>query len=207
MKLSLKAQNRPLIVIFTIALGVALWWTTRSSIDLADIDVVGDLYQTSVFVGIASIFSLLASELVPVKMKLWLVHWRIKNPTPGSRAFSEIMHDDYRINCEAIESKFGPLPTEPAEQNQKFYGIYKPLDGDISIDDAHKSYLLFRELTVVTFAYLLLGPVLASIFSESWLAVLIFSGFAIVMYCACAIAAQNSGKRFVANVLAVASTK
>lgn len=206
MKLSLKAQNRPLIIAFALAFGALLWWIIEPY-DLENLAVLDDLYSSVVFVGVASIFTLAVSEIVPARAKLALVYWKLKNPTPGSRAFSKIMHEDFRIDPQALERKHGPLPMTPEEQDKKFYSIYKPLDEEISVQDAHKSYLLFRELTCISIVFGLSGSAAAFILSTSLVAVGAFLGISILLYLICSISAQQAGKRLVANVLAVASVK
>lgn len=205
MKLSLKTQNRPSVIIYSLFLGVLIWWTIKGSIDLPDILTASEYQSTALVAGLSGIVSLLISELIPAKVKLHLVYWRRKNPAPGSRAFSEIMHLDHRIDPKVLERRFGPLPTDPAEQDRKWYQIYKPLDGNIGVDDPHKSYLLFRELTVSTVVLGLVGTVLAIIFASNLVHVLAFSGTMVLFFCAMAIAAQNAGKRLVSNTLAIAS--
>lgn len=205
MTLSLKSQNRPLLIIFSLAIGAGLWWLIEPySMDkLADLDKI---YQSAVFVGLATIFTLLVGELVPSRLKLLLVYWKWVNPTPSSRAFTDLMQKDFRIDPSSLEEKYGPLPTDPAEQARKFFSIYKPLDGEISIDDAHKSYLLFRELCAISVVFAIFGTAVAFIWTREFLPPLVFFLISSVMYTVCAIAGQNAGKRFVANVLAVASS-
>ena len=206
MKLSLKAQNRPLIIAFSLVLGAFLWWLIEPY-EIANLALLNDLYGSLVFVGIATIFTLAVSELIPGKAKLILVYWKLRHPTPGARAFSIIMPQDHRIDIDNLERLHGSFPSDPAEQDRKFYSIYKPLDGDISVDDAHKSYLLFRELTCLSAVFAVAGSVVAGILSGTFFAALVFAGVSALLYLICAIAAQNAGRRMVANVLAVASTQ
>jgi hypothetical protein len=207
MKLSLKTQNRPLILIFALFLGLLMLWAVRGKVDLSDIVGLDQYYQSAVVIGIASIATLLVSEIVPAKWKLTLVYWKIRNPTPGSKAFSDIALNDHRISCAALEERYGPLPKNPCEQDEKFYQIYKPLDGDIGIDDAHKSYLLFRELAVLSFAAMIAGSMIAYALSKSFFASGVYLLVTTTMYLATAIAGQNAGHRFVSNTLAVACAK
>lgn len=75
MKLSLKTQNRPSIIIYSLFLGVLIWWTIKGSIDLPDILTASEYQSTALVAGLSGIVSLLISELIPAKVKLHIVYW------------------------------------------------------------------------------------------------------------------------------------
>ena len=57
------------------------------------------------------------SWAVPRGWKEILIFWRRdKNCLPSSRAFTAISFSDPRINSRRLSEKYGPLPSDPAQQ-------------------------------------------------------------------------------------------
>ncbi|MCQ8223577.1 hypothetical protein NQH47_20315 [Burkholderia pseudomallei] len=138
--------------------------------------------------------------------KARLVYWRFANPLPGSQAFTKHAKADARIDMKALEKNVGALPTEPGEQNAKWYKLYRQVSGDTAVAHAHKLYLMYRDMAAMS---LLLVPLVPAALwyagappASRWIA----GGLFAVQYVVCAISARHSGTRFVCNVLAVHST-
>lgn len=137
--------------------------------------------------------------------KARLVYWRIANPLPGSRAFSKYAPADARIDMKALAKNVGALPSDPAEQNAKWYKLYRMVGDDPAVMHAHKLYLMYRDMA--TMSLLLIPLVPAALWyagapaASRWLA----GGLFAAQYVVCAISARHSGTRFVCNVLAVHS--
>lgn len=204
MNLSLKAQNRPTIIMVTAVYSVALW-SLISPIPLFD-NLSQDFNpQSGIFAGIAALFSYTVSELIPRRSKLFLVEWKWENQASGCQAFTKIALEDHRIDLKCLEKNYGPLPIDPSEQDRTFYKIYRIFQNEVSVLDAHKSYLLFRELCCLSFLLLFVGLIFGVIFGRSIIIVLAYLCASLVAYIIFAQAAQNAGRRLVANVLAVAS--
>lgn len=131
-----------------------------------------------------------------------LVFWRWHNPLPGSRAFTELINIDPRIDVTALRKKLGELPQDPGAQNALWYRLYRGLGADIKISEAHRIYLLTRDMTVISSLFVLLfsiGVVGASVNSKT---AALYAAVLIAQYLVVASAARNYGKRFVLNVLA-----
>jgi len=139
-------------------------------------------------------------------LKAVLVFWRLSNPLPGCRAFSQFMRDDPRIDPAVLEERYGNLPDDPAAQNRLWYRIYKKHSSKTSIEDVHRRFLLTRDLTSIS---LLFFPVLsiASFFLlKNYRTSFIYAGilmFVLLMQCQ---SAKTYGAKFVRNVLAEEST-
>lgn len=150
---------------------------------------------------------LLLSALVSPNAKAVLVYWRLKDTLPGHRAFTTHAAADTRIDLGALRNNVGVFPEDPRDQNSLWYKLYTKVASETTVQESHKSYLLFRDIAVVSLliaaaapiAWLLVGASAAA----ATTAVALMGG----QYVLAAIAARNSGVRFVTNVLAVHSTK
>ena len=142
----------------------------------------------------------LNSQLKPI-IKERLVFWRWDHPLPGTRAFSEVMNSDARINPAALLAHQNPLPTDPAEQNRLWFRWYQDFKDDPSILNVHRQYLLFRDWSSLS---LLLAPVFwfVSLFQMSWPLSVIVASVMLFQYLLVMVAARNQAERFVASVLA-----
>jgi hypothetical protein len=133
--------------------------------------------------------------------KARLVFWRWRHPLPGCRVFTELLNTDPRIDVPALKKKLGRLPKEPQAQNALWYGLYRARQAAPTIFEAHRLYLLTRDMATISAVLVVLfsiGVVASSI--ERKIAVL-YSGGLIVQYLLVASAARNYGVRFVLNVL------
>jgi len=157
--------------------------------------------------GVAPVVVLVLTSLISSDAKAVLVFWRLTEVLPGHRAFSVYAPKDARINLDALRKNVGAFPENTREQNAMWYKLYKKVDSDLPVAQAHRHYLLFRDLAAVS---LLLAPISALLlyFSGASLAT---SGlaltFLVAQYAATAVAARNNGVRFVTNVLALHAVK
>lgn len=149
---------------------------------------------------------LLLTGLLSHEAKARLVYWRIANPLPGSQAFTKHAPADARIDMKALAKNVGTLPTDPGEQNAKWYKLYRLVGDDAAVAHAHKLYLMYRDMAAMSLLLIPLVP--ATLWyagappASRWIAVGLFA----LQYVVCAISARHSGTRFVCNVLAVHST-
>ncbi|MGX1322122.1 hypothetical protein AB7M17_005575 [Bradyrhizobium sp. USDA 377] len=150
---------------------------------------------------------LLFTGLLSHEAKARLVFWRIANPQPGSEAFTKHAPADARIDMKALAKNVGALPTEPSEQNAKWYKLYRLVGDDPAVSEAHKLFLMYRDMAVMSLFLAPLAP--AALWyagapaGSLWAAGGIFA----VQYMVSAISARHSGTRFVCNVLAIHSTR
>lgn len=167
--------------------------------------------QLTVMRGLATtvlpVAVLLLTGLLSHNVKAMLVYWRIKSPMPGCAAFTRHGPADVRIDMAALKKNVGELPTDPAEQNKKWFKLYKMVGDDKAVIEAHKAYLMYRDMAAMSLPLIVLVPIglgfVGALTSGIWIATAFFA----VQFVACCLGARNSGIRFVCNVLSVHSTK
>ena len=148
----------------------------------------------------------LTARLLPTELKEILVFGRLRERLPGCRAFSHFAHTDVRIDKSVLEARYGPLPSDGSDQNALWYKIYKKHQGDPGVSDAHRDYLLFRDLAGITFLVLcLLSPLLIILGTITIETAVSLAAGAFVLMLLLGTSARNSANRFVQNVLAADS--
>ena len=70
-------------------------------------------------------------------------------PRPGCRAFSELMLKDSTIDRKALQEHFGPLPTDPDEQNALWVKWLNEFSDDIRVESTYGMYLFTRDWTTI----------------------------------------------------------
>lgn len=156
-------------------------------------------------VSIAPLLLFIFNGLISSNQKAILVFWKLKNPLPGSEAFSKLSKKDTRIDREKLKEIYGILPKKPSEQNRLWYKIYKKNCLDIVISESHRAFLLGRDLTSLCFLFDVFIGLPVIIFGK-WPISIYYFTFLVFQYLIVIIGAQNRGRRFVTNVLA-AETK
>jgi hypothetical protein len=150
---------------------------------------------------------LLLSAVVPQNIKAMFVFWKVKNPLPGSEAFTRHAPADPRIDLTALKKNVGAWGTEPSEQNSLWYRLYKEVGSETAVVEAHKAFLLFRDMAIVSLLLAIVVPLgfwLTNVERNAvTFSLLLFS----LQYVAAALAARYSGVRFVTNVLAEHSVR
>jgi hypothetical protein len=140
--------------------------------------------------------------IVSSDLKAIIIFWRIKNPLPACRAFSHYAKRDDRIDFNKLETKYNPLPDAAKDQNSIWYKIYKIFQEDPVVKKSHKDFLLGRDLCSISLLFLVFGGILGLFLisdnTKWWYLIFAFGQYLIL-----AIVAQNHGKRFVCNVLAL----
>ena len=152
--------------------------------------------------GIALIICGMVNRQVDSNTKARIVFWRWMDPLPGSRAFSKYGPEDPRINMTVISSKLGPLPKTDREQNNAWFGLYKKVQNEPAVLDAHRTFLLYRDYTFLSLLFLVVLTPIAlwrvPILSTVGLYTLLLIG----QFLLARNAAAERGRRFVTNVLA-----
>lgn len=157
--------------------------------------------------GAAPVLVLLLSSLLSSQAKAVIVFWRLRDALPGHRAFSVHAQSDPRIDLSALRKNAGGFPDGAREQNAAWYRLYKKVENDVVVAQAHRHYLLFRDLAAVS---LLLVPVaMGTLFFLHGKTVLAWSSGTLfaVQYAMTALAARHNGVRLVTNVLALHAVK
>lgn len=157
--------------------------------------------------GVAPVVVLLLTSLLSADAKAVIVFWRVKETLPAHRAFSVYAPSDSRINIDALRKNVGSFPDDPREQNTLWFKLYKKVESEVTVAQAHRHYLLFRDLAAMS---LLLAPIATLMLYLSGAAKpAAWIGFALLctQYAATALAGRNNGIRFVTNVLTLHSVK
>ncbi|VIO70544.1 hypothetical protein CI1B_31980 [Bradyrhizobium ivorense] len=150
---------------------------------------------------------LILNGLISHETKARLVYWKLTNPLPGSEAFTRHAPADARIDMAALKRNVGVLPTDPADQNAKWYKLYRRVSGDPAVVEAHRLYLLYRDMAAISIMLVPLVPAALFHAGSSGMACAAASALFAVQYLLCAISARHSGIRLVTNVLAIHATR
>jgi len=200
----LKLKNIPIIIVFIIWC-VAIYITFQAAPEgfwdklistYRDIRV-----KDGILVVLSPILALVLTGLITPANKARLVFWKWKYPLPGHRAFSKLALHDSRINLNVLERKLTTVPTDPMDQNRVWFAIYKNFKELPTVKEAHRSFLLARDLTSISFIFAFLGFLGLLLFGHRPTWALLYFALMIGHYLVLAITARNFGNRFVSNVL------
>jgi hypothetical protein len=147
-------------------------------------------------------FVLIGAWLLPPGLKASLVFWKFQNALPGHEAFTRHGPADHRVDMAALKKNVGALPTKAHEQNALWYKLYRKVGKEVGVADAHKAFLLFRDMAALSFLLTILSPGALAAAGLGLTAVLCAFSLFGLQYIATAVAARNSGVRFVGSVLA-----
>lgn len=208
----LKGQNQPIVRVYVWVL-VFCYFLLIGGSNISELRIAftnpQELEKTWRLVApfASAILYLLLIRLVPTELKEVLVFWRLKDRLPGHRAFTVFAKKDARVSTEKLKQRHGSLPTDGDNQNELWYSIYRKHSEADEVRDAHKSYLLYRELTYINLAIglLLVLPSMLISLLDFKLSFILIGTIALVSL-ALSLNAQNSAKRMVQNVLAIESS-
>jgi len=153
------------------------------------------------------VFVLLIVNVLPHDVKAALVYWKPLGVLPGCEAFSKHGPRDPRIDMAELKKNVGALPTEATEQNSKWYKLYKQVSNETEVQEAHKLFLMYRDMAALTLPLVVLVPLSLNMAGvvDSTLALAV--GLFVVQYLLAALSARWSGIRFVCNVMAIHSAR
>jgi hypothetical protein len=202
---SLKEQNKPYII------GFIVWCLTVYIVCLAAPSDFWDKSQSvfnqikdknGIFMALSPIIALIFTGIISSEYKARLIFLRWKYALPGHRVFSDLIKRDARIDIKKLTAKMGKLPRKPSEQNSKWFSIYKSYSHSVIVNQAHKDFLLSRDLCAISFLFATIGS-LGIYFAGSnlkWT-----GGYLLIMashFVALTIVARNHGNRFACNAIA-----
>ena len=148
---------------------------------------------------------LLIVNVLPHKVKCMLVYWKPYGWLPGCEAFTKYGLNDPRVDMARLAAKVRPLPTDPVKQNSRWYQLYKAKADEIEVAEAHKLFLMYRDMATITAFLIPLTPLALYLAyapaASQWMS----AGALLVQYLVTALSARHSGVRLVTNVLAVHS--
>lgn len=200
---TLKEQNAKLIWVFFSFNVVSFYIIGLSQIiDFSELEIKSFITVRGVWVLIVPLLLFVLNGIVSSDIKAVLSFWRFKNPLPACRAFSFYADKDDRIDKNFLTSKFGQLPSLPKEQNSLWYKIYKKHQENPVVKKSHKDFLLARDITSVAFLFFIVGGI-SILFLTAEAVKWIYIIYLFIQFLIFAIVAQNHGKRFVCNALAI----
>ena len=206
MKISLKARNIPKLLVVW-ALNVEVFsGVVAGVLDVHNVKALGALLSEVAtapgggwsYAGLLTVVSIF-NGAVPRLLKERLVFWPA--PRPGSRAFSHYMLRDSTINRKALRDHFGPLPSDPDQQNAIWAGWLNEFENDARVRPTYGLYLFARDWTTVAVTTLVLASPIAFWLAENTKLAL---WYAAVLFCQCAFArwlARVQGEQLVMSVM------
>jgi len=150
---------------------------------------------------------LLIVNVLPHDVKAMLVYWKPLGVLPGCEAFSKHGPRDPRIDMAALKKNVGALPTEATEQNSKWYKLYKQVSNETEVQEAHKLFLMYRDMAALTLPLVVLVPLSLNMAGVVNSTLALAVGLFVVQYLLAALSARWSGIRFVCNVMAIHSAR
>ena len=148
---------------------------------------------------------LLIVNVLPHDVKSMLVYWKPLGVLPGCEAFTKYGPRDPRIDMAALKKNVGALPTDSTEQNSKWYKLYKQVPNEPEVQEAHKLFLMYRDMAALSLPLVALVPLSLNVAGVSNSTLMLSAGLFVVQYLLTALSARWSGIRFVCNVLATHS--
>lgn len=154
--------------------------------------------------AIIPLLALLLNHLLPSEFKATIIYWKLKDALPGCQAFSKHVYKDLRIDAKILKKRFGKFPSTGKMQNVLWFKFFKRHESKIEIQAAHQWFLLFRDITNISFV-LIIAITVTGCFYLNYNNY--YQSMAIIcsQYFLCMFAARNAGNRFVQNVLALES--
>lgn len=153
--------------------------------------------------SIAPVIVLLLTSLLPSDFKAVLVYWRVREVLPGHRAFSVHAAQDPRVDLERLRAAVGVFPKSPRDQNTLWYRLFKKVEGDPAVAQAHRHFLLFRDLAALSLLLGIAAPIMLYFLGAGLGAIWVALGLFTIQYLATAVAARLHGVGLVRNVLAL----
>lgn len=153
--------------------------------------------------GVGFILTGILNAQLSANAKSRIVFLRWRNPLPGSEAFTRYACSDPRVDLGALEKNYGPLPSDAREQNALWYKLYKTIESDPAVAQAHRAFLFARDYACIALIMLLVLGGAALFQMASMKTILPYIGGLTLQFLLSGRAARNHGCRFVSTVLAI----
>jgi hypothetical protein len=153
--------------------------------------------------AVACVLALALNAFVPAHMKHVAVFWRVKDPLPGSRAFSKFARSDSRIDVARLKAKCGgSFPTRGNEQNKLWYRMLLKHEEHPAIAGAHQRFLGLRDMATTALLLAVFLSLAAGIVGVDVMFYPLLLAVLGIEYLVLRVGAVNEGERLVCNVLA-----
>lgn len=201
---SLKDQNRWQLWLAIVANAVAFYLLMQW--DAITMDGIKTLIVKAANIlplGLAIVVVTVINGLLNPDAKARIVFLRWRHALPGHRAFSDLAPKDPRIDMDRLKKACGnKLPEDPDEQNKVWYGLYKALKTESSIEHVQRDFLLMRDYACFVALATIGFGVAAFIELNSIQAASLYVAAMIGQFFLVRQAAANYGRRFVTTVMA-----
>jgi hypothetical protein len=209
---SLKTMNQKALAGTLIFHGIFAWFAYNGDWVLAVdswFEALKRFSLTLPFAIVLSVVAFLIQGMLSSDLKARIIFLRFRgNPYPGARAFTKWLTSDSRIDAEVIRQRYGPLPEDADSQNALWYKLLKKHEGDNGIADAHRRYLLARDLATDWLLFGAASVVIVLILGKSGKSMQIaYAVLNVLVFLVMLKAAQNYGVRLVTNTLAIECTQ
>ncbi|MBE0344855.1 hypothetical protein [Pseudoalteromonas peptidolytica] len=202
----LKSANNPKI---TALLTVVIFLCAGAQYSFAVIPAWEEALITGALSLGFSAFLVLLTNLTPHNLKHKLVFTRLSNEMPACRV-DELCKKDIRVSFEDVCTRWPSVFEDslcPSERNSRWYKeIYKPVLNEKSVTQAHRDFLLYRDVFSALFVMLVVA-ITWGVWGEiefvgtiNTAVYYILIGSSLLTL----IAARNSGNRLVMNAVAAA---
>jgi hypothetical protein len=200
----LKEGNRIYIGLIVIVNSLLLYTVAQeSTISIAGVKALLTESTNLLPVGFALIVTTVANGLLSAETKARLVFLRWKYALPGHRAFSKYAASDSRIDTAKLKKVCGnKFPEDPVEQNRTWYRLYKTVEGNASVLQVQRDFLLMRDYAGLAALFTVVFGAVALIEVPSWRVSLTYCLFLVAQFALVRQAAATYGARFVTTVLA-----
>jgi hypothetical protein len=157
--------------------------------------------KDGVFAAFSPLLAIMVTGLVSSQGKARLIFWRWRNSLPGHRAFSRLALRDARIDPSKLRALVRPWPQGPAEENRTWFALYKKFAEAPTVLQAHRAFLLARDLATIALIFALFGPVGLLLSNVDARGRFLYALVMFLHYIAFMIVGRNHANRFVCNVL------
>lgn len=202
---SLKEKNEIPLAVVTLLNAVLIYFFINGiKLDFGKLNEILSFWQTGALALLLAIATNVINHLFPRKAKDTLVYLR-KFSAPGHRAFSCYSGADPRIDMSSLKNYLGVDDLSsmlPQEQNSIWYKMLKSCQSKPEVEQAHKNWLLFRDMNSLIIVFVILAIIASCVFDPLGHGVYIQVLFLIELLLVW-IAARNAGVSFVQNVVAV----
>lgn len=185
----------------------AFWVLILSQGTITDLHTI--ITSTSIKDGLIAllfpILTLVLDGLLSADTKARFTYWRYFYPLPGCRAFSQHLSQEPRADPDRLLHFWGPFPEDPDQQNRLWYRMYKGVEQDIRVQEAHRAWLFSRDLTALSLVFLGIFGVATLFVDYSWGAKQWYLLALLAQYTVMMLSARTYGIRFVRTVLTLTS--
>jgi len=153
--------------------------------------------------GLGVILTGIINAQLSSEAKSRIVFMRWSNSLPGCEAFTRYAKSDLRVDVSSIEQSYGPLPTDPRQQNALWYKLYKSVESEPSVRQVHRAFLFARDYACIGLMLVVVLGVAGFVQISSTRTALTYFVLLVLQFVFADRAARTHGKRFVTTVLAI----